>query len=126
MKQFKDKAEISEENKNLWAINIAFGQQFIPLQFVLQYMKQNPLAEGEEQNGQFTEAIKEVAITRLILAQLDKKTSEQNDKVALELANKLIKQAEEDIKKFEEEAKKIHEEELAEEAKKAESKEENK
>lgn len=126
MKQFKDKAEISEENKNLWAINIAFGQQFIPLQFVLQYMKQNPLTEGEEQNGQFTEAIKEVAITRLILAQLDKKTSEQNDKVALELADKLIKQAEEDIKKFEEEAKKIHEEELAEEAKKAESEEENK
>lgn len=127
MKQFKDKAEISEDNKHLWAINVAFGQQFVPLPFVLQYMKQNPLSDEEGKENQFTEAVKEVAVTRLILAHLDKKVADHNDKVALELAKKLIEQAEKDVQQYEEKAKQIYEEELAEEeAKKAESKKEEK
>ncbi len=74
MKQFKDKAEISEDNKHLWAINVAFGQQFVPLPFVLQYMKQNPLSDEEGKENQFTEAVKEVAVTRLILSTLGQKS----------------------------------------------------
>ncbi len=56
-------------------------------------MKQNPLSDEEGKENQFTEAVKEVAVTRLILAHLDKKVADHNDKVALELAKKLIEQA---------------------------------